>query len=183
MRDVILITILAILTPFIFCDSTNSKENNDSTNKNLISSDSSLALMKDSLKNAEKIFLENYLFKYSEYIDNCKDYERIISEKYKNDTLILRIGSIQNCIGKFKLDLKSSKDTLNLDIHIKEEIIKRKNGKIDTILTENDCDCYYYFDIGIKNVKNEFKTILINGHKFGRKQKGTGNENIIKNNE
>ncbi|MEI6349179.1 MAG: hypothetical protein WCP69_14620 [Bacteroidota bacterium] len=59
---------------------------------------------------------------------------------------------------------------------MKEEIVKSKSGKVHTILTIHDCECFYYFDIGIKHIDKEFKTILINGNKFGRKQKGQAEE-------
>lgn len=139
-------------------------ENSDS---NKISGDSSLTLIQDSL--AKFIPPENFLFSYSECKQNCNDYERIILKKYKGDTLILKIGSIQNCTGRFRLDLKSFGDTLDLDIKIKEKIIKRKSGKIDSIMEWTACDCYFYFNIGIKNVQKEYKAILINSHNFGRK--------------
>jgi len=165
-----ILTIIIVL--FVSCDSKNVKDKTLVISDSTVTTDSTLKMQKDTLEIIGKIEPEVFLFKYSECKENCNDYERIISKKYKGDTLLLKIGSIQNCYGKFRLEIDKNDKELNLDIKILEEIVKRKSGKVDTIVTMLDCECYYYFDIGIKHIEQEFKTILINGNKFGRKQKG-----------
>ena len=160
--NIVLLVILAS------CNSLNNEEEKIESNSNSDSLITSNILIIDTFTKPITAKPEIFLIEYSECIHNC-NFESIISKKYKNDTLMIKIGTIQNCIGKFQLDLISNHDTLNLDIKIKGDIIKRKNGEIDTIISMNTCDCYYYFNIGIKNVQKEIKTILIDGHKFGRR--------------
>ncbi len=172
MRKTTTILTIAIFVLLVSCDSKNIKEKTTEHSDSIITVDTSMKIQNDTLSIVDNENPEVFLFKYSECDKNCNDFERIISKKHKGDTLLLKIGSIQNCIGKFRLDIEKNDTKLNLDIKVKEEIVKRKNGTVDTILTTLDCECYYYFDIGIKHIDKEFKTILINGKKFGRKQKG-----------
>ena len=165
--------ILAIITVlFVSCDSKNTNDRTTLVSDSTMTNDSILKMQKDTIEIIEKIEPEVFLFKYSECKENCSDYERVVSKKYKGDTLLLKIGSIQNCYGKFRLELDKNENELNLDIIILEEFVKRKSGKVDTIVTALDCECYYYFEIGIKHIEKEFKTILINGNSFGKKHKG-----------
>lgn len=113
---------------------------------------------------------EEFLFKYSECRDNCNDPEGIISKRYCGDTLKIRLGTIMNCAGGFTFDIKTVKDTLDLRIGLKSQIYKRSDGTVDTFTVVADCDCYFYFDIGIRNVKKPFSVFLINGHKPGSKR-------------
>lgn len=176
MRNISIILTIGFFVLLVSCDSKNVKEQTTEQSVFTSKSDTSDKSQNDTLKNVDNIKPEIFLFKYSECKENCNDYERILSKKYKGDSLFLKIGSIQNCIGKFRLDIEKSDTKLNLGICVKEEIVKRKSGKVDTILTTDDCECYYYFDIGIKHIAKEFKSILINGNKLGGKQKG-----IVKN--
>lgn len=157
---------------FVSCNSTGDYENktplNDTT---IIQKITTAKLPNDTVKNLKAILPETFLFKYSECIGNCNDNERIISIKYKRDSLFLKIGSIQNCIGKFRPELKFHNDTLDIDIETNEYIfVKNKKGKIDTISTSLECDCYFYFEIGIRNLTSSHKTILLDGHKIGTKK-------------
>lgn len=75
-----------------------------------------------------------------------------------------------NCIEGFHLELKPMSDTLDIRIKLHEEIITLANGKIDTVVTATtDCDCFFFFDIGIKHVLKPFRVFLINGQSFGKK--------------
>jgi TonB family protein len=151
--------------------------NQNSGDRNEISSDDTAIIQKrttenltiDSTKQTTSILPETFFFKFSECIENCNDNERIISLKEKGDSLFLKFGTIQNCIGKFRPEIKSHNDTLEINIKINGEIIKRKNGRIDTIMVTNECDCYFYFEIGITNLLTGHKTILLDGHKIGTK--------------
>lgn len=169
--------ILTVSLAFLFasCNIVVDKEKNKIINDTiLIAKDTNILKPDDSRVKTENTSPGQFLFQYSECKNDCNDYERIISKTYKGDSIILRIGSIQNCTGKFRLETKSSGDSLDLIIKIKGEIRKRKNGTIDTLIMVADCECYYYFDIGLRNIPGKYKTILIDGHKFGRKQKGLG---------
>ncbi|MFN0188648.1 MAG: hypothetical protein ACKVQV_08100 [Bacteroidia bacterium] len=108
---------------------------------------------------------EIFSFSHSDCKTNVTGKDKLISSTHSGDSLILKFGSMQNCIGKFQPTCKLQNDTLALEIKIQEEYRTRKNGKIDTVIVSNDCDCYYYFDFGIKNISSGEKTILLNGHK------------------
>ncbi len=168
MKKTITILTIAIFTLLVSCNSNKLKEQTKYITDRTSKIDTSLINQKETFKVTDNVKPEIFLFKYSDCKQNCNDSERIISKKYKGDTLFLKIGSIQNCIGKFRLDIEKNAMNLNLNIKVKEEITKRKNGKVDTILTTLDCECYYYFEIGIKNIDNDFKSILLNGNKFSR---------------
>lgn len=165
----ILSVVLAVF--YISCGSTNSKVQTTAGSEHSIIKDSTAVMHKNKQENKDT-YPEVFLFKYTECNENCHDDERIISREHKGDTLWLKTGSIQNCTGKFRLDLEKNENILNLNIKVKEELVKHKNGKVDTILIISDCECYYYFDIGIIHVDKDFKTILINGRKPGRKPRG-----------
>jgi hypothetical protein len=170
------ITIL-IVSLFIILGScnptTSSYENSETFDTSSILKNKYDTPITDTYRKAKIISPEVFLFKYSKCIENCKDDERIISIHQRSDSLILKIGSIQNCVGKFRLEIKVQNDTLSMDIRIKEEIRKRKDGTLDTIITSQECDCYYYFDIGIKNLTSGHKTVLLDGHIIGNKKSKT----------
>jgi hypothetical protein len=171
-------TILTLLIILLLnsCDSKDIKNKTADSNNKKISIDSTMKTKMNTSRIVDDYKPEVFLLNYSECKENCNDYERIISKKYTGDSLLLKVGLIQNCIGKFRLEIEKHEEKLNLNIKVKEEIIKRKNGKVDTILITNDCDCYFYFNIGIKNIDKEFKTILVNGKNLTR-QRNTSNIN------
>ncbi|MCW3072787.1 MAG: hypothetical protein JWO44_2677 [Bacteroidetes bacterium] len=110
------------------------------------------------------------LFEYSDCKEACNDDERLISRSGSADSLFLRIGAIENCEGRFRPEIKLSHDTLAIDIKIQERYVKRKNGKTDTIIVSQECDCYFFFSIGIKNLPPGYKTILFDGHRIGSRK-------------
>ena len=162
-------TILTILFLIFFasCNSNHKieefKEGTDTIPKN----ENSLIKENDSLTVIDKSKPVIFLFKQSECDNNCET-EKVISKKYSGDTLLLKIGSIQNCIGNFSIDYKINNEILDLKIKIKKKIVKRENGEIDTLMSMALCDCYYYFEIGIKHIDKKFKTILVNGQRLNK---------------
>lgn len=160
---------IAFLSLFVFvsCNQSNQKETVSPSINNLNPLDSDQS-KSDSLNVIDSIKPEIFLFKYSECIQNC-EYEKIHSKKYKGDSLLIKLGAIQNCVGKFKIEIHEMGSILDLKIDIKEELVKRKNGKIDTLIILAECECFYNFEIGIKNINKKFKTILVNGQRLSRK--------------
>ncbi|HPS71335.1 MAG TPA: hypothetical protein PLM70_03720 [Bacteroidales bacterium] len=158
---------IAFLSLFVFvsCNQSNQKETVSPSIKNLNPLDSDQS---DSINVIDNSNPEVYLFKYSECIQNC-EYEKIYSKKCKGDTLLIKLGAIQNCIGKFKIEIHEKGSILDLKIDVKEELVKRKDGKIDTLIVLTECECFYNFEIGIKNINKKYKTILVNGQRLTRK--------------
>jgi transposase InsO family protein len=107
---------------------------------------------------------------------NCRDVnekgEKILSKKLYSDTLSIKITSVQDCGTKYDGDFKFAGDTLNLIIKQAPIIIKRKNGRIDTIYESQDCYCLYKFSFKIKSIESIPKTIILNGRKFRGEWKG-----------
>lgn len=107
---------------------------------------------------------------------NCKDVnekgEKILSKKHYSDTLSIKITSVQDCGTNYDGDFKFSSDTLNLIIKQAPIIIKRKNGRIDTIYESQDCYCLYKFSFKINHLNTIPKVILLNGRKFRGEWKG-----------
>lgn len=105
-----------------------------------------------------------YLFEYSKCIEQCNNYKSIINKKYSNDSLVLRIGALNNCVGKFTIEIDKNNDVINIIINpIHKKYINRDGIEITEI---KECLCYFYFDIGIKGVYESNKEILLNGHEF-----------------
>ena len=150
------------------CNSNNASQENTSAQVTPLQTDTATLAPIDTVAEIEHISPEVFAFKYSECQESCNDYEHIISKRYAHDTLWLKVASIENCIANFRLELKESGDTLDLNIRVQEKIIKRENGDIDTLVTMLTCDCFFYFTIGIKNIQTPYKTILLEGKHRGR---------------
>lgn len=150
------------------CNSNNASQETTAAAFSPLQTDTANITTIDTAANIDPIKPEVFTFTYSECQESCNDYEHILSKRYAHDTLWLKVASIENCIGEFRLELKESGDTLDLNIRIKGKIINRKNGDIDTLVMLLDCECFYYFTIGIKNIQTPYKTILLEGKHRGR---------------
>lgn len=105
----------------------------------------------------QRILLPSLIsFKQSKCKTKCALKEEILNANYNQDTLFLKIASIQECVVNYSAAIDSFKnDTLFLKI-----ANKMNEGTL--------CYCLYYFDFAIKNLKSMPKMILVNGHKIYR---------------
>ena len=151
-----------ILTIFIlsFISCTNSelkKTNPNKTSKHIkikvLKNKEKQVLTKTNLQSENNQIPEIYLFKHSECGGNCGDTKQIIYENKKARQLFLKFGTVKNCIGKFKHEINVENDVLIIKIGVK--------GNVSL-----DCECFFNFEIGIKNVNHSFKYILVNGEKI-----------------
>jgi hypothetical protein len=165
MKSIPIVVIIFFLLNTISCD------NNDRKVKEIVK------VSADTLMVAPKIdtvkhFPSLIAFEQS----NCRDVnekgEKILSKKLYSDTLSIKITSVQDCGTKYDGDFKFAGDTLNLIIKQAPIIIKRKNGRIDTIYESQDCYCLYKFSFKIKSIESIPKTIILNGRKFRGEWKG-----------
>ena len=105
--------------------------------------------------------------KISECIEDCKDPDKIFSEEFKDSTYILNFGMLLNCCDQDTIKLKFKSDTLKIKITSRTKyIIKKINGKSDTTVLYSkgdcECDCYFKFDVQIKNLSLKPKFIKVN---------------------
>lgn len=105
-------------------------------------------------------------FIMSECKGDCETTEKILSKKLLNDTLKVKLATIQNCFTDKICNIDAEGNTLNFIIQNKPIINKNKKGKIDTLRVEDECDCFFYFDFIISNIKELPKKYLINSRKF-----------------
>lgn len=161
MKNISLVTIFLI--SFLSCINdekkvvTSKKEGKKSKifeNKKIIIPKQTLKLEKEIIK--EEIKPKIYNFKHSKCNEGCNDSEQIISKYYWKNKLLLKIGLIRNCVNKFKAEMIIENDVLYLEI----------NENVDYIV---DCNCYFYFDISIDNLKKTFNKIIINGNDLNSK--------------
>ena len=169
---------IMILILFVACKSNHKMEENKENIDSLTQKKKLENIEVDSLKGIEKSKPEIFLFKFSECIKNCET-EKIISRKFNGDTLLLKFGSIQNCVENFNVDYKIKNDILDIRIDTKVIMLDKKedylifeDGKIDTQFVYTLCECYYYFEIGIKHIDKKYKSILVNGRKLNRTMMG-----------
>lgn len=146
------------------CNQTATEEKEAPLDTNSVVTDT----IKDSIPPPAPVLPEAFLFKYSECMGNCIEEPGIRSIKDKGDSVFLKVAAIENCIAKFEHSLRYSHDTLWIDIQIKPELIKNRKGGYDTIEVMSECDCYFYFDIGIKNLIHGHKVIYIDGYEMGK---------------
>lgn len=157
----IILCILVVVHVFISCDQPQSVDEKsyyyiDSVQKKEVTqTDTNIGI----IKAPEIIF-----FNYSECKSNCFYPKKIQTIKYFGDTLLLRIGSIENCVGKFRSEIEIRDSVLNIIIEPNSFMVqKNRGGKMDTIYSITECDCFFYFDMKIKNLFFEPKKILVNG--------------------
>ena len=111
-------------------------------------------------------------FKPSACQTECFSPDKVQSRKIVGDTLILRLSSIENCVGKFVCDMESKDSILNILIKMNSiEIIKNEDGSIDTVWSHANCDCFFYYDLKIINLPFDPATITVNGYSKNTKER------------
>lgn len=160
-----------ILILFVACKSNHKMEDNKENIDSLTHTKKFDNIEVDSLKGIEKSKPEIFLFKFSECIKNCET-EKIISRKYYGDTLLLKFGAINYCVEYFHADYKIKNDILDIRIDTRNIFLDQETGKYDTQYVYSFCECYYYFEIGIKHIDKKYKAILVNGRKLNRTMMG-----------
>ena len=168
--NIILIKALPIIFIFIILVCCNSKEtscnNNPATTNNIDSSLSTLPV-----KNIE-LTSSLIFFNQSKCIESYEKGEKIISKTLHSDTLSIKITSVQNCETNYEGNFRFIKDTLDLIIKQQPNIIKHKNGKVDTIYLTQECYCLYKFSLKINHIDSLPKIIKLNGKRFRGEWKG-----------
>lgn len=107
-------------------------------------------------------------FSQSHCIPDCEnDTGKILVNQIIQDTLYLQIAHWMNCAyieSEIKY-IKKYKDIINISFPLpNEEIETDKNGIVSTSHSYSECNCYFTFDLVLKNINTKPNTIYINSH-------------------
>jgi len=148
-NDIMKKAILYLLVICLFSCTGRVKEKNKDKIQNFSNKDTT-HITKTTINNSDP---EIIYFKQSECNSNCEFKGKLLNQYYRHDTLYLKIASIHTCSTKFSGVIDYfKKGILNINL-------KLISG------SDLNCDCVYYFDIAVKNMKTKAKQILINNGK------------------
>lgn len=149
-----IIFLLIIINLFTSCDTLLNKQNLDEINK-------------EEIKNYSAINNLVY-FSQSHCIPDCEnDTGKILVNQIIQDTLYLQIAHWMNCAYKKSeiKDIKEYEDIINISFTLpNEEIETDKNGIVSKSHSYTECNCYFIFDLVLKNIKTKPNTIYVNSH-------------------